>query len=165
MRQNEDSGMGVDFETAHGRDWPSIRQFNVFVANRVGGMLDVVRRLEQSRNPIISLTVVDTSDCAILRIVPTDPERATEAFHQAKLPYTESDLVVVQLPEGTHPVSEICQVVLPTEMNIHYAYSIFIGPIGRSAIALHVEDPEMAAGALASAGFTLVTEKDLSSDS
>ena len=52
--QDEDSGAAIDFSTARGRDWPSVRQFNVFVPNRVGGLLDVVRRFEGSDNRIVS---------------------------------------------------------------------------------------------------------------
>src|ERR1700678_1009178 len=94
---------GTDYETAHGRDWPSVRQFNVFLANRLGALMDVVRRFETTDVRIVSLTVVDSADCAIIRMVLSDPERALELFKQASLPVTESDLLVVQLPQGTHP--------------------------------------------------------------
>src|SRR5436309_1039430 len=67
--QGEDSGAEIGFSTARGRDWPSVRQFNVFVPNRVGGLHAVVRRFESSENRIVSLTVVDTADCAIIRLV------------------------------------------------------------------------------------------------
>src|SRR5437016_10550834 len=95
-----DEGAEVGYSTTRGRDWPSIRQFNVFLENRLGKLLEVVRRFETSDNHIVSLTVVDSADCAIIRIVLSDPERALEVFQQAKLPVTEGDLLVVQLPEG-----------------------------------------------------------------
>src|SRR5277367_6040614 len=95
MSYGGDEGADVGYETARGRDWPSVRQFNVFVENRLGGLLNVVRRFETSDNRIVSLTVVDSSDCAIIRLVLRDPERALEVFRQAKLPVTESDLLVV----------------------------------------------------------------------
>src|SRR5437763_17146812 len=98
--QDEDSGAEIGFTTARGRDWPSVRQFNVFIPNRVGGLLDVVRRFETTDNHIVSLTVVDSADCAIIRIVLSDPERAREIFDAAALPVTESDLLVVQLSEA-----------------------------------------------------------------
>src|SRR4030095_13649520 len=94
----------IGFATARGRDWPSVRQFNVFLANRLGAMLDVVRRFETTDIRIVSLTVVDSSDCAIIRIVLSDPERALEIFQQAELPVTESDLLAVQLPEDPQPL-------------------------------------------------------------
>ena len=159
--QGDDAGAEVGFSTARGRDWPSVRQFNVFVANRVGGLLDVVRRFEGSDNRIVSLTVVDTADCAIIRLVVRDPERAAETLEQAGLPFTESDLIVVRLPEGKQPLLEIFKAMLLTEINIHYAYPLLVGPHGCAAVALHVEDHEMAANTLARQNFTLFTENDL----
>src|SRR2546426_3379769 len=50
----------TDIATARGRDWPSVRQFNVFLENRLGAMMDLVRRFESSDIRIVSLTVVDS---------------------------------------------------------------------------------------------------------
>ena len=161
MSQGEDSGSGVDFTTARGRDWPSVRQFNVFVENRLGNLLSVIRRFETSDNRIVSLTIVDSADCAIIRIVLSDPERAVEIFQQAGFQFAESDLLVVALPEGPQPVLQICKALLTAEINIHYAYPLLIDPHGRAALALHVEDHENAAQTLDRMGFVLFTENDL----
>ena len=161
MSSGEDSGSELGFSTARGRDWPSVRQFNVFIANRVGGLLDVVRRFETTDNRIVSLTIVDSADCAIIRIVLSDPERAREIFERAGLPATESDLLVVQLPEGAQPLLQICKALLMAEINIHYAYPLLVGPQGCAALALHVEDHETAVNTLARQGFVLFTENDL----
>src|SRR6266481_5953771 len=101
-------GDGIGYSTARARDWPSVRQFNVFLENRLGSLLQVVRHFETTDIKIVSLAVVDSADCAIIRIVLSDPERAFEIFTQAKLPITESDLLVVQLPEGPQPLLQIC---------------------------------------------------------
>src|SRR5262245_28172669 len=150
----------VGFATARGRDWPSVRQFNVFLENRLGALLDVVRRFENSDIRIVALTVVDSADCAIIRLVLSDPERATEIFQQAKVPYTESDLLVVQLPEGNQPLVQITKALLTAEIDLHYAYPILVGPHGHAALAIHVEDHESATQTLNRAGFTLYTEND-----
>jgi hypothetical protein len=150
----------VGYATARGRDWPSVRQFNVFLENRLGALLDVVRRFENSDIRIVALTVVDSADCAIIRLVLSDPERALEIFHQAKLPITESDLLVVQLPEGNQPLVQISKALLTAEINIHYAYPILVGPHGSAALALHVENTETGAHTLRRLGFTLFSESD-----
>src|SRR5712692_4785785 len=150
MSQGEDSGSGVDFATARGRDWPSVRQFNVFTANRVGALLEVVRRFETTDIRIVSLTVVDSADCAIIRLVLSDPERALEIFEQGRLPVTESDLLVVKLPEGPQPLLQICKALLVAEINLHYAYPLMLGPQGKGALALHVDDHETAVNTLSS---------------
>src|SRR5438045_9513878 len=97
-------GSETGYATMRGRDWPSVRQFNVFLENRLGALLEVVRRFETTDIHIVSITVVDSADCAIIRLVLSDPERAFEIFGQAKLPFTESDLLVVQLPDGDQPL-------------------------------------------------------------
>src|SRR5215468_5737908 len=161
MSHGEDSGSEIGFSTVRGRDWPSVRQFNVFIANRVGGLLDVVRRFETTDNRIVSLTIVDSADCAIIRIVLSNPERAREVFELAGLPVTESDLLVVQLPEGAQPLLQICKALLMAEINIHYAYPLLVGPHGQAALALHVEDHETAVNTLALHRFVIFTENDL----
>jgi len=158
---HEDGDSGLDLATARGRDWPSVRQFNVFVANRLGGLLDVVRRFETTDIHIVSLTVVDSADCAIIRLVLSDPERAYEVIQQAKMAFTESDLLVVELPEGPKPLLQICKALLSAEVNIHYAYPLLVGPGGRAAVAIRVEDVETGSRTLTNAGFNLLTEGDL----
>jgi hypothetical protein len=156
-----DSEEGVGYTTARGRDWPSVRQFNIFLKNRLGALLDVVRRFESSDNRIVSLSVVDSADCAIIRMVLSDPERALEVFMQAGLAVCESDLLVVQLPEGPQPILQICKALLVAEINIHYAYPLLLGPFGRAALALYVEDQETAVQTLNRQNFILLTEDDL----
>ena len=162
--QGEDSSTSTPYATARGRDWPSVRQFNVFVENRVGNLLSVVRRFETTEVKIVALTVNDSADCAIIRMVLSDPERALEIFERARLPVTESNLLVVQLPDGDQPLLDICKALLGAEISIHYAYPLLIGPHGCAAVALHVEDHETAAATLSRLGFTLFTENDLRTD-
>jgi hypothetical protein len=158
-----DEGSEIGFSTARGRDWPSVRQFNVFLENRLGALLNVVRRFETTDVRIVSLTVVDSADCDIIRMVLSDPERALEIFEQAKLPITESDLLVVQLPSGDQPLLQICKALLAAEISIHYAYPLLVGPQGSPALALKVEDIDSAANFLQERGFVLFSENDLSS--
>jgi hypothetical protein len=161
MRYGSDSDL--EYSTAHGRDWPSVRQFNVFLENRVGALSNVVRRFETTDIRIVSLTAVDLADCAVIRMVLSDPERALEIFQQAGFPVTESDLLVVQLPDGSQPLLQICKALLAAEINIDYAYPLLIGPQGRAALALHVDDHETAVQTLTNQGFTVLTEDDLRS--
>ena len=82
----DDGGAVLDDLTARGRDWPSVRQYNVFLANRMGALLDLVRRFELTDVKIVAMTIVETADCAIIRLVPSSSERAYEILQAAKLP-------------------------------------------------------------------------------
>ncbi len=159
----DDGGAMLDDLTARGRDWPSVRQYNVFLANRMGALLDLVRRFELTDVKIVAMTIVETADCAIIRIVPSSSERAYEILQAAKLPFTESDLLVVKLPDNDQPLLTICKALLAAEINIHYAYPLLIGvgAMGHTALAMHVEDHEAAMNTLSNQGFTIYTENDL----
>ena len=161
--QDEDGLGGIELDTARGRDWPSVRQFNVFLANRMGAMLDLVRRFEKAGVRVASLTVIENADCAIIRVVPSHYERGYELLKQARLPFTESDLLVVQLPDNDQPLLSITKALLAGEIDINYTYPLLIGvgPMGNTALALHVDDFESAVTTLQAQGFTLFTETDL----
>ena len=55
-------GESVGYSTARGRDWPSVRQFSVFLENRVGMLMDMVRKFETTDNRIVALYVHDSAD-------------------------------------------------------------------------------------------------------
>ncbi len=159
----QESGVTPDLDTARGRDWPSVRQFNIFLENRLGALLDLVRRFEGTDIRVVSLTVVETADCAIIRLVPSDYERGYALLKNARIPFTESDLLVVQLPDTPHPLLAITKALLSAEININYMYPLLsrVGPQQAGAVALYVDDFEGGAAALRNAGFTLITENDL----
>ncbi len=153
----------IGYDTARGRDWPSVRQFNVFLPNRMGALLDLVRKFESTDVRVVSLTVVETADCAIIRLVPSDYERGYEILTAAKIPFTESDLLVLKLPDDDRPLLTITKALLGAEIDICYMYPLLtgVGPMGNTAIAVYVNDFEAAAAALQGQGFTLFTENDL----
>jgi hypothetical protein len=159
MSFGEDAGNGTT--TARGREWPSVRQFNVFLANRVGALVNLFRCFEKSDVRILSMTIIDTADVAIVRLVLSHPERAIELLEHAKLMYTESDLLVVQLPDSKQPLLSICKALLAAELNLHYAYPLLVGPAGLPALALHVDNHEQAVQTLEAQGFVVFTENDL----
>ena len=163
MTFGDDEGSALDELTARGREWPSVRQYNVFLANRMGALLDLVRRFEKTDVRLVALTVVENADCAIIRLVPSHAERAYEILQQAKLPFTESDLLVVKLPDNDQPLLTITKALLSGEIDIHYTYPLLIGvgPLGSTALALHVDDFESAVKTLQNQGFTLFSEPDL----
>jgi len=163
MTFGDEENAGLGYATARDRDWPSVRQFNVFLANRLGALLDLVRKFEMTDVRVVSLNVVETSDCAIIRLVPSDYERAYEVLTAGKLPFTESDLIVVKVPDNDQPLLTLTKALLSGEIDIHYLYPLLIGvgPMGSTAVAIHVEDCEAASAALQGQGFTLFNEADL----
>lgn len=154
-------GTDISFTTMRGRDFPTLKQFTVFLENRVGQLLEVVRRFEGSPVRIVALSINDATECAFLRLVTSHPEKGREILERAGLAMIESDLVGVELPDGHQPLVQVCTALLQAEVNIVQAHPLLVRPRGRPAVALMVDNIEMAMETLNGKGITLVTENDL----
>lgn len=155
-------GTTTDFLTSRGRDYPTIRQFTVFLENRVGQLLEMVRRFEGSKVRIVALSINDATECAFVRCLLSHPEQGREILERAGLPMIESDLIGIELPEGTdQPLLRVCTALLQAEVNIIQAYPIIVRPHGLPAVAVMVDNTDMALETLAMKGFTMITERDL----
>jgi hypothetical protein len=156
-----DEAAGTGYSTMRGRNYPAIRQFTVFLENRVGQLLEVVRRFEGTKVHIVALSITDSAECAFVRFLLSHPEDGREILERAGLAIIESDLIGVELPEGPQPLLDICTALLQTEVNIIQAYPLLVRPRGHAAVALMVDNIEMGQETLAARGFTMITEGDL----
>jgi hypothetical protein len=154
-------GTGVGFATMRGRDYPTLRQFTVFLENRVGQLMEVVRRFEGSRVKIVAFSINDATECAFVRFLLSHPEQGREILERAGLALIETDLIGVELPDGPQPLLQVCTGLLQAEVNIVQAYPLMIRPHGRPVVAIMVDNPETAIDTLHSKGFTMITERDL----
>ena len=154
-------GAGLGFSTMRGRSYAGIRQFTVFLENRVGQLLEVVRRFEGSHVKIVALSINDATECAFVRFVLSHPEQGREILERAGLAIIESDLLCVELADTPQPLLQICSALLQAEINIVQTYPLIHQPHGRPVIALMVDNLEGAQETLAAKGLCLITEEDL----
>lgn len=150
-------------QTARGRDWAALRQFSVFLENRVGNLADLSRAVEAADLRIVGLSIQDNADSAVVRLIVDDYERAHEWFDLSDYHVFETDVVAVELPDVKHPVSEACRTLLRAELDVHYAYTIALPHTPRGGLAIYVEDVDLALDVLGNSRLTVVTEGDLRS--
>ncbi len=157
-------GSGTEFETARGRDFPAIRQFTIFLENRVGQLLEVVKRFEGTGIRVAALSINDAAECAFVRFIVSDADRGREILERSGLAIIESDLVGVELPDGQQPLLRVCTALLQAELNIIQAYPLLVRPHGQPAVAIMVENIELAMQTLREKGFRIITEHDIGDD-
>lgn len=138
-----------------------VKQFSVFVENRVGRLFDLVALLVAHNVHIMALTTIDTTDSAIDRIIVDDPERAREVLAANNFSFTECDVLVVEFM-GEAQLKHVLGALLAVEINIHYAYTFMMRPEGKCALVLNLEDADLAAQSLNSRGFSVLTQRDIS---
>lgn len=150
-------------QTAEGAGFEPVRvrQFTVFLENKVGRLQMLLRTLEQGHGHIAALSIEESADSALVRMICSNPDASGAMLREAGFPYGESDLLVVELPKRSRqPLIAICTALLAAEINIHYAYPLLLGASG-PAMALYVDDPTLASQLLIRKGFTLIAESDL----
>ena len=161
MSQGEDFGSNVDNETMRGRDYPTIRQFTVFLENRVGVLLGLVRRFHGSRCRITALNIIDSTECSIVRFVLSHPEQGREILERAGLAMIESDLIALELKDCEQPLLELCTALLRAEVNLVQTYPLMIQNSERTFVAIMVDSIEIAQQTLDDQGFKMITENEL----
>jgi hypothetical protein len=138
-----------------------VPQFTIFLENRVGRLNSLVRLLEQYVGVINALSIEESADSALVRVICSNPDGGRAALKEAGFSFSETDVLAVELPRGSQkPLSSICTALLSAEINIHYVYPMLIRPRG-PALALYVDDPTLAAQILIRKGFVLIGESDL----
>lgn len=149
-------------QTAEATGNSRVTQFSIFLANKVGALLDVVKLLNARDVLVLALTVQDSADTAIVRIVVSDPDTVQDLFVENQVAYSVCDLVVVELSEGANELGRLLAALLAAECNIFGSYALLTRPRGKAALALHVEDNECAASVLNAHQFRILGQSDIS---
>ena len=150
-------------QTEHGAGFEptGIRQFTVFLQNKVGRLQQLVRAFEEHEGRIVALSIEESGDAALVRIICSDPDRGKDILEKSGFTYGETDILAVELPKRTkQPLIAICAALLTAEINIHYAYPLLLRPHGPT-LALYVDEPTLAAQIMIRKGFNLIGESDL----
>ena len=148
-------------ETTSKLEGPLVKQFSVFLPNKVGAMLEVVKLLSVQNTHVVALSVSESTDSAIARIIAIDPVRVEKLFREKNVPFGVSQVVVVEMREVATQLVKLLAALVMAEVNVHFAYTLLIRPRGFAAIALHVDDTECASSVLMGEGFKLLSQDDI----
>lgn len=138
-----------------------VKQFSVFIENRVGRLFDLVAMLTAHNVHIMAMTTIDTTDTAIDRMVVDDPDRARELFAANNFAFSECDVLAVEFSDESQ-LKHLLGALVAVEVNVHYAYSFIMRPEGKCALVLNCEDNDLAAQSLNGRGFKVLTRQDIS---
>ena len=150
----------MSVNTIPARQAEPVKQFSVFTPNRLGRLHELINLLGSHNVHVLALTVLDTTDSAIIRLVMDDPDRGRELLFKNGFPFTESVVVVVEV-NSPEELNRLMAAMLEAELNINYLYSFIPHPHGKSILALSMEDNELAEQVLKRHQFTVLKQADL----
>jgi hypothetical protein len=139
-----------------------VRQFSVLLPNRVGAFAALVKLLRTHGVEVIGLSVQDSRDATVARLVVSEPDTTEQLFMEKGIPHTTCELIVVAMREAGPGLLQCLDSLMIAETNIDFAYALMPSPEGQSLLAMHVEDYEFAVAVLHQSGFKLMYQEDLS---
>lgn len=154
------SQMPAETELGEKYETPCNTQFNVFLDNRVGRLMHLLKLFDGQALTLAGFSVLESTGHAVVRLVTSNALLARRLLTRNEYSFSEQTILCVEV-DPTHTVSDICQYLVTAEVSISYAYPLLVWPRGRAVIAMHCDDCEFAAMVLRNKLFTLLGENDL----
>ena len=148
--------------TSSKRDGPLVKQFSVFLANKVGAMHDILKLLNTHDYHVIAMSVSESTDSAIARLIVSDPGGVEKLFRQNNIAFGICEVVVVEMYEVATELPKLFASLFMAEVNVHFTYPLLMRPRTHAALAIHVDDNECAMSVLGGAGFHMLSQGDIS---
>ncbi len=130
-----------------------VEQLAVFIANKPGTLSEVCDALAADRVNIYGLTISDTVDHAVVRMVVSDTRKAMSIFESRGTLVVENDVLMIENDNKPGSLSGIASALSANKMNIEYAYLASMPSAKRGLLILRVTDPKKALRVLQKAGF------------
>jgi hypothetical protein len=112
-----------------------VEQISVFLENKPGALAEVTRILGEAGVNIRALSLADTKDFGILRLIVNDNEKAREVLGRKGLTVRKTEVVAVEVPDRPGGLAEILKVLSEASINVEYLYA-FVQQSGENAIII-----------------------------
>lgn len=139
----------------------AIKQLTIFVENKQGALVSITDTLADNNVNIRALSIAETEDFGILRLIVNNEELAEKTLKDAGYLIKITDVVGVKIGDAPGKLSQALSVLDKADINTEYLYAFMARTEKHAYVVLRVEDIATAEKALEDAGFHLITEADI----
>lgn len=139
----------------------SLKQLTVFVENKQGALVKITETLAKNDINIRALSIADTEEFGILRLIVTDNEKAFNALSNEGYLIKTTDVVGVKIGDQPGKLSKALSVLDENHINMEYLYAFMSRTEKHAYVVLRVADNLHAEQALEEAGFHMITDADI----
>jgi hypothetical protein len=119
-------------------------QFSIFMVNKPGVLAHVLSEFAKAKINVVAMTVMDSAEHGVLRIVVDLPDKAREMLTRLDMPYNETDVLCVVLENKSGALAVVAEKLAKEHINISYAYCTSGARGGRTTGVLKVADVKKA---------------------
>ncbi len=138
-----------------------VKQVSVFLENRAGRLAEVTGILADQDINIRALSLADSADFGILRLIVDDVEGAKEILKREGLTVRETDVVAVEVPDRPGGLAHLLQIFKDENVNVEYMYAFVKAPSQSAVMIFRFEDPHKALEALRDKGVRIIPGDEL----
>lgn len=138
----------------------TIKQISVFIGNKTGRLADITSLLEREGIDIRALSIADTTDYGVLRMIVDDPERAVAALKSEKLTAIATEVLGIEIPDAPGGFARAVGALAKDGVGVEYAYAFLSQKIGKACVILRVADNEQAQKALVENSIRLISQDE-----
>lgn len=138
----------------------SVKQISVFIENKKGKLAEATRYIAEHDVNLKALSIADTQDFGILRIICENPEKANEVLQNGGYITTMTDVLAAAISDTPGSLASILEVLSEANVVVEYTYAFLSAKAGAYMI-FRVDDNQSAAAALAAAGIKTASQTDL----
>ena len=131
-----------------------LNQLSVFLENKPGMLSAFINTLAENNVDLQALSIADSRDYGVLRIIVDDPSRVAGMLITKDWPCTVTPVLAVTVPDEPGSLTHILSVLADGGVSLSYSYAFFSREKGRAVIVLRVEDNEKAIDLLEKAGIS-----------
>jgi hypothetical protein len=117
-----------------------IKQISVFLENNAGRLAEVTKIIAKAEVNIRAISIADTADFGILRIIADKAETAMSALSNAGFTARMTDVLAVEIPDTPGSLARIMELFQKTSVNIEYLYASLEGETGKAVVIFKVDD-------------------------
>ena len=139
----------------------SLKQLTIFVENKKGALVDITKTLADNNVNLRALSIADTQDFGILRLIVNDNDTATKALQDAGYLIKMTDVVGVKIGDQPGKLSMALDVLDKADINMEYLYAFMARTEKHAYVVLRVADNAEAEKVLEDAGFHMITDADV----
>lgn len=139
----------------------AIRQLSIFVENKEGTLRTITDALASANVDIRAMSIADTQDFGILRLIVSDSEKAKEALEDIGAFTSITNVVGVAVTDEAGSLAKVVGILTDNHINIEYMYTFITVSKQYAYVVLRVEDNELAEKILTENSIKLFTESDI----
>lgn len=138
----------------------SVKQISIFIENKKGKLAEATRYIADNKINLRALSIADTQDFGILRIICEEPEKADAILKKGGFITTATDVLAAAISDEPGSLAAILDVLSDANIVVEYTYAFLSAKAGAYMI-FRVDDNQSAAAALAGAGIKTANQNDL----